>query len=210
MKLTKSEAIPLALTAAVALILLWSGIKPRDYYTWILEVFPVIVAVPLLAWLYPRFRFTTLVYVLIAVHCAVLMVGGHYTYAREPLFNWLKEGLHLQRNYYDRLGHFMQGFVPALIAREVLIRKSPLKGSRWLPFIVVSLCLSISVFYEFIEWWTALLSKQAADAFLGTQGDVWDTQWDMFLCLIGASTALLSLSRVQDRHLASLEKEETA
>ena len=207
MKITKSERIPLILTAAVALILIWSGIKPRDTYTWILEVFPVLVAIPLLAWLYPRFRFTTLVYVLVALHCAVLMVGGHYTYAQEPFFNWLKESLGLERNYYDRLGHFMQGFVPAMIAREVLIRKSPLRGSRWLPFLVVSICLSISACYEFVEWWTALLSKEAAESFLGTQGDVWDTQWDMFLCLVGATTALLTLPRLHDRQLAALEKD---
>jgi putative membrane protein len=206
MKGTRSERLPLILTAAVALVLVWSGIKPRDYYTWILEVFPVLVAVPLLAWLYPRFRFTTLVYVLVALHCAVLMVGGHHTYAQEPIFNWLKETLGLQRNYYDRLGHFMQGFVPAMIAREVLIRKSPLRGSRWLPFLVVCVCLAISAVYEFVEWWTALLSKEAAESFLGTQGDVWDTQWDMFLCTVGAICSLATLSRLQDRQLASLGK----
>lgn len=206
MRITKAERVPLVLTMAVALVLVWSGIRPRDYYTWVLEVLPVLVAAPLLAWLYPRFRFTPLVYVLVALHCVVLMIGGHYTYAEEPFFNWLKEAWGLERNYYDRLGHFMQGFVPAMVAREVLIRKSPLRGSRWLPVLVVCVCLSISAAYEFVEWWTALVSKEAAESFLGTQGDVWDTQWDMFLCTVGAAISLVALSRVQDRQLASLEK----
>lgn len=186
-------------------ILAWSGIGPRDRFVWYLEVAPAVIGAVVLIALYPRFRFTDLVYILIWLHAAVLMVGGHYTYAEMPLFNWLRDALHLDRNYYDRLGHFFQGFVPAMIAREVLLRRSPLKPGKWLLFLVSCVALAISAVYEFIEWWVAVATGEAAEAFLATQGDVWDTQWDMFLALSGAVLAQLFLSRLHDRELARME-----
>ncbi len=147
---------------------------------------------------------TPLAYRLIFLHAAILMLGGHYTYAEVPLGFWVRDALGLSRNHYDRLGHLAQGFVPAILAREILLRKTPLKPGPWLFFLVTCVCLAISAFYEFVEWWAALASGEAASAFLGTQGDVWDTQWDMFLCLLGALAAQLTLSRVHDRQLAAL------
>jgi putative membrane protein len=191
----------IALLVVVVVVLVWSGIHPADRFTWLMEVFPVLIAVPLLVGTYRRFRFTPLVYTLMAVHACILMVGGKYTYARVPLGFWMERTVGLTRNHYDRIGHFAQGFVPALIGREVLIRSSPLKGTRWLPFVVLAFCMAISAFYEFIEWWTALATGSAADAFLGTQGDPWDTQWDMFFAFVGAITALVLVSRIQDRQL---------
>ena len=192
---------PLVLLAIGAAVFVWSGIAPYDRTTWWLEVFPILIAVPLLAATYRRFPFTPLVYRLILLHAIVLMVGGHYTYARVPLGFWVQDALHLSRNHYDRLGHFVQGFVPAMVAREVLLRRSPLVRGKWLFVIVTALCLSISACYEFIEWWSAVLGGTAANDFLGTQGDVWDTQWDMFIAFIGAIVAQLTLARVQDREL---------
>jgi len=185
-------------------LLLLSGIGPEDRYTWVLEVAPILVAVPILVATRRRFPLTPLAYRLIFLHACILMLGGHYTYAAVPLGFWVRDALGLSRNHYDRLGHFAQGFVPAILAREILIRKTPLKSGPWLFFLVTCVCLAISVFYEFLEWWTALASGEAAMAFLGTQGDVWDTQWDMFLCLLGALTAQITLSRVHDRQLAAL------
>lgn len=182
-------------------LLAWSAYQPHDWLTWFLETLPAMVGVMILLFTYPRFRLTPLVYVLIWLHAAVLLIGGHYTYAEMPLFNWLRDAWHLDRNYYDRVGHVFQGFVPAMIAREILLRRSPLKPGKWLFFIVTSICLAISAFYEFIEWWVALASGEAATAFLATQGDIWDTQWDMFLALCGASVAQLSLRRIHDRQL---------
>jgi len=196
--------LPVTLLLAVAAILVWSGIAPHDRTTWWLEVFPVLLAAPILAATFRRFPLTRLAYVLIALHAVVLMVGGHYTYAEVPLGFWVRDALHLARNHYDRLGHFMQGCVPAILVREVLLRKTPLRRGGWLFFLTTSVCLAISAVYEFIEWWSAVLGGGAADAFLGTQGDVWDTQWDMFLCLVGALTAQLVLSRLHDRDLARL------
>jgi putative membrane protein len=190
------------LLAVVLVVLVWSGIGPHDYFTWLLEVMPVLLAVPFLIATYRRFRLTTLVYVLIAIHAVILMVGGHYTYAEVPLFNWIRDSWHLTRNHYDRVGHFAQGFIPAMISREILLRKTPLRPGGWLNFLVVCTCMSVSVTYEFIEWWTALLTGSGATAFLGTQGDPWDTQWDMFLATVGATCSVLLLSRVQDRQLA--------
>jgi putative membrane protein len=183
-------------------VLVWSGISPHDYFTWFLEVFPVLVGIPLLIFTYHRFRLTDLTYFLIAIHAVILMVGGHYTYALVPAGNWLRDALDLSRNHYDRLGHFAQGFIPAIIAREIFIRTSPLKGSKWLGFIVVCFCVAFSACYELLEWATAALSGTAAEAFLGTQGDVWDTQKDMALALIGAIFALLTLSNLHDRQLS--------
>jgi putative membrane protein len=186
----------------VAAVFVWSAIAPHDRFTWLLEVFPVLVGIPILIYLYPRFRFTPLVTGLIAVHAVILMVGGKYTYAEVPLGFWLARTFHFTRNHYDRIGHLAQGFIPALIAREVLIRRSPLGRTRWLPFFVVSFCLALSALYELIEFWTALATGSASEAFLGTQGDPWDTQWDMMLALIGAILALTLLGRWHDRQLS--------
>ena len=182
----------------------WSLIRPHDYFTWFLEVLPAILAFGILAVSYRRFQFTTLVYALIALHAAVLMIGGHYTYAEMPLFNWIRDAFHLSRNHYDRLGHFMQGFVPAIVTREFLLRTTPLKRSKTLVFLVLCVCLAFSALYELFEWRSAVAFGSSADAFLGTQGDPWDTQWDMTFCLFGASVALLSLSRLHDRFLRAL------
>jgi putative membrane protein len=196
----------LALLATVVAVILWSGWRPHDRFTWWLEVTPGMVGLAILLATYRRFRFTTLCYTLIALHICVLCVGGHYTYARVPLFDWLRPVFGWQRNNYDRLGHLMQGFVPAMIAREVLLRLGVLSRKKWLPFLVVSICLGISAFYELIEWWTALLSGGAANDFLGTQGDVWDTQSDMCLALVGAISALVLLSAIHDRALRHLNQ----
>jgi putative membrane protein len=194
----------MALLIVVLVVLVWSGIQPADRFTWLMEVFPVLIAVPLLLATYRRFRFTPLVYTLMAIHACILMLGGKYTYAQVPLGFWMERSFGFARNHYDRIGHFAQGFVPALIGREILVRLSPLRGSRWLPFVVLAFCMAISAFYEFIEWWTALATGSAAEAFLGTQGDPWDTQWDMFLAFVGAISALVLLSRYHDKQLRDL------
>jgi putative membrane protein len=191
----------IVLLVVVLAVLVWSGIQPADRFTWLMEVFPVLIAVPVLLATHRRFRFTPLVYTLMAVHACILMLGGKYTYAQVPLGFWMEHTFGFARNHYDRIGHFAQGFVPALIGREILIRRSPLKGSRWLPFVVLAFCMAISAFYEFIEWWTALATGSAAEAFLGTQGDPWDTQWDMFFAFVGAILALVGFTRIQDRQL---------
>ena len=195
----------LALLATVVAVILWSGWHPYDRLTWWLEASPGLAGLIILGTTCRRFRFTTLCCTLIALHICVLCVGGHYTYARVPLFNWLQPIFGWQRNEYDRLGHLMQGFVPAIIAREILIRFEVLKRKKWLPFLVLSICLGISAFYELIEWWTALASGAAAIDFLGTQGDVWDTQSDMFCAFIGAISALLFLSALHNRAIRRLE-----
>ncbi len=182
-------------------ILAWSAVRPHDYPTWSMEVAPVVIALPILLKTYRRFPFTPLVYTLMWAHCILLIIGGHYTYAEMPVFNGLRDTFHLARNYYDRLGHLVQGFVPAMIARELLIRKGVVNGRGWLFTIVVCFCLALSACYEFIEWWVALLLGSGADAFLATQGDVWDTQWDMFCALIGAVAAQGLLARWHDRQL---------
>ena len=195
----------LALLLTVIAVILWSAWQPHDRFTWWLEVTPGLAGLVLLLSTYRRFRFTTLCYTLIALHICVLCVGGHYTYARVPLFEWLRPLFSWQRNNYDRLGHFMQGFVPAIIAREVIIRFGVLARRNWLPFLVVSICLAISALYELIEWWTALLSGGAANDFLGSQGDVWDTQSDMCVALVGATCAVILLSAVHNRAIRKLE-----
>jgi len=186
-------------------VLIWSGIGPKDYLTWALEVSPAIIGFGVLAATRRVFPLTPLLYFLILVHCIVLMVGGHYTYAEVPLFDSLKPLLGFERNNFDKLGHFLQGFVPALIAREILIRKSVIESAAWRNFFIVCFCLAFSALYELIEWAVALMSDTAAEAFLGTQGYVWDTQSDMAFALVGAITALLLLGRTQDRQIRNLE-----
>jgi len=190
------------LLASLAAAMLWSGIGPKERATWWLEVAPVLVGIPILAATYRRFPLTPLAYVLICLHAVVLMIGGHYTYAEVPLFNWIRDAFGLARNHYDRVGHFAQGFVPAILAREILLRASPLRPGGWLFFLVCCVCLAVSALYELIEWWAALAtSPETGTAFLGTQGDVWDTQWDMFLALVGSVVAQLALSRLHQRQL---------
>ncbi|NIV34343.1 MAG: DUF2238 domain-containing protein [Anaerolineae bacterium] len=197
----RDRRLELWLLIVVLAIFGWSAAEPRDWFTWFLEILPVIIGLVLLGATYRRFRFTALAYLLIALHAGVLMVGAHYTYGEMPLFNWLQEGLGLERNYYDRLGHVAQGFFPAIVAREILIRLSPLNPGRWLNFLVLCVCLAISAAYELVEWGVAMASGSAAVAFLATQGDPWDTHWDMLLALVGAVASLMLLSRAHDRAL---------
>ncbi|NPA72244.1 MAG: DUF2238 domain-containing protein [Gammaproteobacteria bacterium] len=185
-------------------VLLWSGLAPKDTFTWALEVAPAIIGFIILVVTYSRFRLTPLLYVLILIHSIILMVGGHYTYAEVPLFDTLQTLFDQSRNNYDKLGHLAQGFVPAMIARELIIRKQIINGTVWQNFFIVMFCLGFSAFYELIEWWTALLSGEGAEAFLGTQGYVWDTQSDMMFALVGAVLALMSLSRWHNHQLNSL------
>ncbi|MGC5019299.1 DUF2238 domain-containing protein [Micromonospora sp. DT47] len=193
--------LPQALLGLVLVALVASGIRPYDRLTWLLETVWVIVGIPVLLLVWRRFPLSTLLCCLLAVHATILIVGGHHTYARTPLGNWLQDLFDLSRNPYDRLGHFAQGFVPAILVREILVRRSPLRGSRWLAPLVVCACLAFSALFEMIEWWAAVAGGSAADDFLATQGDVWDTQWDMFLALVGAITSLALLSRWHDRQL---------
>ncbi len=206
--MSMSEKIVLLVIGTILLTI--SGISPYDRATWWMEVAPVLIAVPLLFVSAKRFPLTPLAYRLIFIHALILMVGGHYTYARVPLGYWVQNLFDLSRNHYDRLGHLAQGFVPAIIVREVLLRTSPLRAGKWLFFLVTSVCLAISACYEFVEWWAALLGGEAATDFLGTQGDPWDTQWDMFLAFVGAMAAQLLLSRRHDRELRALDHDEAA
>jgi len=197
-----------ALTTSVlllVLILLFSGIQPYDRATWLLEVTPVLIALPVLVMTYRRFPLTTLLYVLIFIHALVLILGGSYTYARVPLGFWIQDMLSLSRNPYDKIGHFVQGFVPFIVAREILIRGGYLSSRRMTAFLSICVVMMVSSFYELIEWWTALLLGQGAYEFLGTQGDIWDTQSDMFYALIGAAAAMLALSRLHDRQMSALK-----
>jgi putative membrane protein len=191
----------IALVAIFAVVLAWSAINPHDYFTWFLEVIPAILGVGILAVTYPWFRFTKLIYTLVLLHCIILIIGGHYTYAEVPVFNWIRDTFHHARNNYDKVGHFAQGFIPAMIAREVLLRKTPLKRGAWLYVIVVGICLGISALYELFEWAVAAGTGTAADAFLGSQGDPWDTQKDMATCMIGAAIAPLLLRRIHNNQL---------
>jgi putative membrane protein len=197
----------LGLGLVVLAALMLSAAAPYDRTTWLLEVAPVLIAAPLLASTYRSFPLTTLLYLLISLHAIVLILGGSYTYARVPLGFWLQEVFSLSRNPYDKIGHFMQGFVPALIAREILLRGAFVSGRRMAGFLSICVALAVSAFYELIEWWAALLLGQGADEFLGTQGDPWDTQSDMFLALIGSTLAVFGLSRIQDRHMWRLQHE---
>lgn len=195
------SALRIAWIAVFVGFLVWSGIGPKDYVTWGLEVFPAVAGGVILWFTRERFPLTTLVYVLILIHCIILIVGGHYTYAEVPLGEWLREVFDGSRNNYDKIGHFVQGFVPAVIARELMIRLNVFNSASWRNFFIVCFCLGFSAFYELIEWWVALLSDEAADAFLGTQGYVWDTQSDMGWALFGAVLALLLLGRWHDSQL---------
>lgn len=183
-------------------VLLWSGYAPKDRFTWFLEVVPALLGLPILFFTRKRFPLTPLLYGLILVHACILMVGGKYTYAEVPIGNWVRDAFGLARNPYDRLGHLAQGFVPAILAREVYVRLQVVRGKAWLFFLVACTCLAFSACYEFFEWWTAVGQGQAAEAFLGTQGDVWDTQWDMFMALVGAVLAQAALGGVHDRQMA--------
>ena len=194
----------LAWLAVFFSVLTWSAIQPHDRLTWWLEVLPALLALLALMVTRDRFPLTPLLYLLILLHCVILMVGGHYTYAQVPMGEWLQALTGSERNDYDKLGHFAQGFVPAIAAREILVRHRVVGRKGWLGFIVVCICLAISAFYELIEWWAALLSQEAAEAFLGTQGYAWDTQSDMLWALAGAIIALLALSRVHDHQIRSL------
>lgn len=186
------------------LFLAWSAWRPDDYVIWWLEVSPAIAALIVLAASRERFPLTSLAYILILVHAIILMVGGHYTYAEVPAGDWVRNWLGGTRNNYDKLGHLAQGFVPAIVAREILMRFEVVRSRAWLPFIVCSICLAISALYELIEWWVAILSEESADSFLGAQGYFWDTQSDMLLALVGALVALALLSRVHDRQLGRI------
>jgi len=188
----------------LAPVVIWSWIGPHDRFTWWLESAPAVVGVPLIVALRRKFPLSSLLLVLLWLHCVLLVVGGHYTYAQVPLGEWAKGWFGWTRNNYDKLGHFTQGFVPAILTREILLRKSPLKGSKWLGFLVVCVCLAFSAFYELVEWFTAITSGEAANDFLGTQGDPWDTQTDMLWALIGAIVATTLFSRLHDRSLARL------
>jgi len=185
-------------------VLTWSAINPKDYFTWLLEIISVIVGLSILAVTFKRFRFTNLVYGLILIHSCVLMIGGHYTYAEVPFFNWIKDIFDQTRNNYDKMGHLAQGFIPAIITREILLRKKVVNSRKWLNFIIVAICMAISVSYEFFEWFVAEQKGGSAELFLGTQGYVWDTQSDMLYATIGAILALMTLSKTHDRLLKKI------
>ena len=183
-------------------VLVWSGINPKDYFTWFLEVLPAMIGMLVLALTYQTFKLTPLVYFLILIHCIILMIGGHYTYAEVPLFDYINDASGLSRNNFDKVGHFAQGFVPAMIVREVIIRKQIIQDSLWQSFFIVSFCLAFSAFYELIEWWVALAVGEDAEAFLGTQGYIWDTQSDMGFALLGAILSLMILSKWHNNQLS--------
>ncbi len=188
-------------------VLTWSAIAPKDRFTWFLEVAPALIGLVVLAATWKRFPLTPLVYWLILVHAIILMIGGHYTYAEVPLFDWIRDQFHLQRNNYDKVGHFAQGFIPAMIARELLIRLQVIRGTAWRNFFILCFVLALSAFYELIEWWVALASGDDAVAFLATQGDPWDTQSDMLLALLGGIASLATLGRWHDRQLRPFLRE---
>ncbi len=200
----KQNLEPKLLLAVVFIVLPVSRIGAYDPLTWFLEIVPILIIAPLLVITHGKFPLTPLLYRLLFLHALILILGGHYTYARVPVGYWVQDLLDLSRNHYDRLGHFAQGFVPAILVREILLRRSPLVRGKWLFFLTVSVCLAFSACYEFTEWWAALAGGDSAENFLGTQGDVWDTQWDMFLALLGAIASQAILSRVHDRQLVKL------
>ena len=195
----------IAWVSIFVVVLIWSGIRPYEYGTWMLEVAPALIGGAVLWATRKSFPLTPIAYVLILIHCIILMIGGHYTYAEVPLFNWLQEAYDLSRNNYDKVGHFAQGFIPAIVAREIVIRKNVFNSVAWRNFFIICFCLGFSAFYELIEWWVALLSEDAADSFLGTQGYIWDTQSDMWRALCGALLGLLLLGRWHDRQISALQ-----
>jgi putative membrane protein len=200
----RNQVLPLVLLALVVAALVVSAISPTDRLTWWLEALPVLIGVPLMVVTARRFPLTSLLYVLIACHALVLILGAHYTYAKVPLGDWVREAFGLMRNPYDRLGHLVQGFVPAIIAREILLRKSPLTRGGWLFFIVTSICVAFSACFELFEWLVAVIGGGSSEQYLATQGDEWDTQWDMFCALVGALASQSALARIHDRALARL------
>ncbi|NNF51814.1 MAG: DUF2238 domain-containing protein [Gammaproteobacteria bacterium] len=200
----QNARLPLVLLAFTILALAVSAIRPFDWLTWVMETAPVIIAIPLLLFTWNRFPLTPLLYVLIFVHALVLILGAHYSYARVPPGFWVQEWFDFERNHYDRLGHIAQGFIPAILAREILLRHKVVRGSAWLFVVVTAICLAFSAFYEMLEWWAALIAGDGATEFLATQGDVWDTQWDMFLALCGAMVSQILLGRWHNRQLARL------
>lgn len=203
MQLKHEKSLLLAVTLA---ILTWSGIGPTDRLTWIFEVLPVVIGLALLVPTSRTFPLSMLLYRLLFLHGVILMVGGHYTYAEVPLGEWARESFNLARNHYDRLGHLAQGFVPAILAREILLRQTPLQPGAWLGLIAVCISLAFSAFYEMIEWWAAIALGASAEAMLGTQGDIWDTQWDMFMALTGAVISTGLLSRTHDKSLSQIDR----
>ena len=184
--------------------LVLSGIQPHDYFTWLLEVFPAIIGLIVLLLTFKKFKFSDLTYFLILAHCYILFIGGHYTYAEVPLFDWIKDTFEQSRNNYDKVGHFAQGFVPAMIVRELFVRKEIVKQGSWLSFLTVCVCIAISVFYEFLEWLVAIIIGESADSFLGTQGYVWDTQSDMLYATIGALCMVIFISKIQDKQIEKM------
>lgn len=185
---------------------IWSLINPKDLFTWFLEVIPAIIGLIVLAFTYKKFKLTTVLYILILIHSIILMIGGHYTYAQVPFFDYIKEFFELERNNYDKVGHFAQGFVPAIITREIIIRKNIIQISSWRNFFIICFCLALSAIYELIEWWVALATNEASNDFLGTQGYIWDTQSDMAWALFGAIFALIFLSKYHDKQLKDIMK----
>jgi len=186
-------------------LFIWSAINPFEYFTWFLEVLPALIGIIILIVTFKRFRFTNVVYILIFLHCAILIIGGHYTYAEVPLFDWIQETFNQSRNNYDKVGHFAQGFVPAMIIREILIRKDVVRSNEWLNFVVVCIAMAISVTYEFIEWAVSLGTGEGGDAFLGTQGYIWDTQSDMLYATVGAIFALIFMSKIHNRQIEKIK-----
>ena len=200
----RQDREPVILLIASIVLLVLTGLDPHDRLTWLLEVSPVLIALPVLVLTYARFRLTPLLYRLIFLHAVILIIGGYYTYSLTPIGFWMQRAFGFARNHYDRIGHLAQGFIPAIAAREVLLRRSPLVRGKWLFFLVTCVCLTVAALYELIEWGTALLAGEGATAFLGTQGDPWDAQWDIFLALVGAVSAQLTLNHLHDRHLRRL------
>ena len=184
-----------------------SGTHPHDYFTWILEVLPGIVGMVILVLTFKKFQFTYLTYVFILVHCYILFIGGHYTYAQVPLFDWVREVFNQSRNNYDKVGHFAQGFIPAMVVRELFVRLAIVKRGNWVSFLTICVCMTISACYELFEWLVAVMSGQSSEAFLGTQGDVWDTQSDMLFALIGAICMVLFISKIQDKSIRNIPVE---
>ena len=205
---TRDKRLHIFLLLSLAAVFIWSFVGCFDLFTWFLEALPAVIGAAILISVYRKFRFTGLTYILIWLHAIILLIGAHYTYCRMPLFSWIRDTFELSRNHYDRIGHLAQGFVPAIIAREVLLRKSPLQRGGWLFSIVVCFCLAIAASYELFEWLIAVATGDHAGALLAIQGDIWDTQKDMALCLVGAVISLLTLGKLHDRALRKIKNNE--